>query len=57
MTILDDEIVEQTELFGGQLTAVTMGPDAPNVVLNPQMAQISILDEADSKLMCKYCGQ
>ena len=51
ITIFDDNIVELRELFSGQLTAVTVGPNAPNVELNPQTAQISILDENDSKLI------
>ena len=53
VTILDDDIVEETELFSGQLAIVTMGPNAPDVLLSPQTAQISILDEEDSKFMCK----
>ena len=51
MTILDDNIVESTEPFSGELTIVTMGPNAPSVELNPQTVQISILDVNDSKLM------
>jgi hypothetical protein len=49
VTILDDSIVELTEVFEGQLhvTAVTVGP---NVILNPRRADISILDDPqDSK--------
>ena len=53
VTILDDDIVELKELFLGQLTMVTMGPNASDVQLTPQIAQISILDEMDSKLICK----
>ena len=49
VTILDDSIVELTEVFEGQLTAVTVGP---NVVLNPRTARISILDDPqDSKFL------
>ena len=52
VTILDDSIVELTEVFEGQLTAVTVGP---NVVLTPRTARISILDDPqDSKLIPKY---
>ena len=52
VTILDDSIVELTEVFEGQLTAVTVGP---NVVLNPRTARISILDDPeDSKLIPKH---
>ena len=51
ITIFDDNIVELPELFCGQLTAVTVGPNAPNVQLDPQTARISILDENDSKLI------
>ena len=48
VTILDDSIVELTETFEGQLTAVTAGP---NVTLNPRRVQINILDDPeDSKL-------
>jgi hexokinase len=48
VTIVDDSVVEQTEVFEGRLTAVTMGP---SVILNLQnLAQISILDDRqDSK--------
>ena len=52
VTVLDDTIVEQTELFSGQLTVVTIGLHAPNSELNPQTAYVSILDDGDSKLMC-----
>ncbi len=52
VTIVDDSIVEQTEVFEGQLKAVTEGP---NVTLNPRIAQISILDDLqDSKLIPKH---
>ena len=51
VTILDDNMVGLTELFRGELTIVTMGPNAPNATLSPQLAQISILDEVDSKLI------
>ena len=52
VTILDDSIVELTEVFEGQLTAVTVGP---NVTLNPRTARISILDDPqDSKLIPKH---
>ena len=48
VTIVDDSIVELTETFEGQLTAVTVGP---NVILNPRRARINILDDPeDSKL-------
>lgn len=51
VTILDDSIVELTEVFEGQLTAVTVGP---SVLLNPRRARISILDDPeDSKLIFK----
>ena len=53
VTINDDDIVELNEIFSGRLTVVTMGPNAPQSTLNPATAQISILDEADSELMCK----
>ena len=47
VTILDDSIVELTEVFEGRLTAVTIGP---NVTLDPRRADISILDDPqDSK--------
>lgn len=49
MTILDDNITESTENFTGKLTIVTMRSNAPNVQLNPQIAQFSILDDVDSK--------
>ena len=52
VTILDDSIVEMTEQFEAQLTAVTMGP---NVILNPQIARLFILDDAqDSTLILKH---
>lgn len=49
VTILDDNITEPTENFSGKLTIVTMRSNAPNVQLNPQIAQFSILDDVDSK--------
>ena len=52
VTILDDSIVEMTEQFEGQLTAVTMGL---NVVLRPRIAQLFILDDPqDSTLILKH---
>ena len=52
VTILDDSIVEGTEEFEAQLTAVTMGL---NVELNPQIARLFILDDPqDSTLILKY---
>ena len=52
VTILDDSIVERTEQFEAQLMAVTMGP---NVILNPRIAQLFILDDPqDSKLIPKH---
>ena len=52
VTILDDIIVELTEIFEGRLTAVTVGP---NVTLDPRRADISILDDPqDSKLIPKH---
>ena len=53
VTIIDDNIVELNEIFSGRLAVVTMGPNAPQSTLNPATAQISILDEVDSELMCK----
>ena len=53
VTILDDSIVELTEAFEGRLTAVTTGP---NITLDPQRANISILDDPrqDSKLIPRH---
>ena len=52
VTILDDSIVERTEQFEGQLTAVTIGP---TVILDPQIAQLFILDDPqDSTLILKH---
>jgi hypothetical protein len=47
VTILDDSIVELTEVFEGLLRAVTMGP---NVILNPRRADISILDDPQDSM-------
>ena len=47
VTINDDDIVEFDEVFLGNLTIVTMGP---MVVLNPDTAMVTILDEVDSML-------
>ena len=53
VTIFDDNFVEGTKSFLGQLTPVTMGPNAPIAQLKPQMARIFILDEVDSELFSK----
>ena len=49
VTILDDDIVEFPEVFLSALAIVTMGPAAPDAILNPGTARITIEDEEDSK--------
>ena len=48
LTIIDDDIVESSEVFSVDLTIVTMGPGAPEAVIAPADATVTILDEGDS---------
>ena len=48
LSIVDDDIVESNEVFSVGLTIVTMGPGAPEAVIDPADATVTILDEEDS---------